>query len=382
MRAEFDPRAGGAPRGRNVALIANTLWYLHTFRKSTILAMRARGLHVICIGQGDSTAPKLAELGCEVHTLQWQLDSLNPLSELQILLRIALILRRRRPLCAFSFTIKANLLTSLACRALRIPFATNVSGLGTAFLRDGLIYRAVRRLFGVANIGAHTTFFQNSSDRQFFGELGLAMGERTILLPGSGVDTERFGYVAPRPRVRRFLMIARVIRDKGVGEYLAAAENLASHRSDLSFTLLGPCNVENAGAMSVEEIESVVAVTYLGERDDVREAIADCDCLVLPSYREGMPKVVLEAASMGRIAIVTDVPGCRDAVLEGLTGLFCKPRSALDLERAILAAASLEPAAVSLMSRAARARAERDFAEHKSISPYLDIIEELEGAAS
>lgn len=363
-----------------VALVANTLWYLLTFRRPTIIALRARGAHVLCVGQRGPAATGLRELGCEVLELDWRLDSMNPVHELAIVVQLTNVLRRHRTRLLFSFTIKANLCASIACRVLHIPYCTNVSGLGTAFLRDGIAYRGARQLFGVANAGAHTSFFQNNTDVALFESLGLSRGKRTIVLPGSGVDVRHFAYRPPRPSVRTFLMIARLIRDKGVIEYLEAARALAQKDTSLRFALVGPSGVQNAGSLTVADIGGF-GVEYLGELDDVRDAIASSDCVVLPSYREGMPKVVLEAASIGRMAVVTDVPGCRDAIEPGVTGLLCEARSSVSLAAAMQTAASLDSAKVMAFSRAARLRAERVFSVERCTQPYMDIVDAHFGAA-
>ncbi len=358
-----------------VALISNTLWYLLTFRKRTILALIARGQRVLCIGQKGPAARALSERGCEVSELDWRLDSMNPIHESAILARVTARLMSFKPRLVFSFTIKANLIASIASRLLGVPYCTNVSGLGTAFLRDGLLHRGVRRLFGFANAGAHTTFFQNTTDLALFESMRISTGRRTRVIPGSGVDLNYFNYEPPRERVRSFLMIARLIRDKGVLEYARAVQILKETDPTLEFSLAGPAGVQNVGALSVRDIEGF-GVQYLGELDDVRPALRASDCVVLPSYREGMPKVILEAASMGRIAIVTDVPGCRDAItLE--TGIVCEPRSSESLAAAMRRATSLEPAAIEAMSRAARHLAETRFSDVKCTEPYLAIADAI-----
>lgn len=362
-----------------VALIANTLAYFSTFRLQTIERLLAEGFGLVCVGDRHAGAEQiLAARGVEVEALNWPTDGMNPLHEAGTVWRLRRLLRAARPVCAFSFTVKGNLATALAVRGLRIPYATNVSGLGTAFLHEGRRYRLIRRLYGWANQGAHTVFFQNHEDPEVFRGHGLSVGPRTAVLPGSGVDTARFALEPAPRRVRRFVMIGRLIGDKGVREYLEAARRLEGERPDLEFDLVGPTGVRNATAISLDEIESHAArVHYLGEVDDVRPAIREADCVVLPSYREGMPKVILEAASMGRIAIVTDVPGCREAIEPGITGFLCEPRSVESLVEALRMAADLSPERLADMSGNARRRAVERFAVEKAVVPYLAIAKSL-----
>lgn len=297
--------------GARVVFCANTLRYLWNFRMGTIRQFLDDGVAVLCVGRGGAGAAELAAMGCAVVELDWKLRSVDPIHELGVVARIHAALRRFRPAVAFSFTFKANLAVALACWPIGVPYVTNVTGLGTAFLSDRPIHRALRRLYGVSNGRAHTTFFQNPSDLKLFRELRLATGRRTAMQPGSGVDTARFAFTLVDRPVRTFLMIARLIVDKGLMEYLEAARDLKAERPDLRFLLVGPPEADGPGRVPIEVVQRYAdAVEYLGELADVRPMLAEADCLVLPSYREGMPRTVLEAASMGRIALVSDVEGC------------------------------------------------------------------------
>ncbi len=357
-----------------VAFCANKLFYLANFRQGTIARFLADGFRVVCLGQGGAGAETLEAMGCEVAPLDWKLRSLDPVHELGVVSRINAVLRRVRPAVVFSFTFKANLAVSLACLPLGIPYVTNVSGLGTAFLDDRLSYRLLRRLYGVANGMAHATFFQNAGDRDLFTRLGLSTGRRTALLPGSGVDTDRFAYHPVERPVTTFVMVSRLIREKGVVEYLEAARICRRQRPDLRFLLVGPEETDGPGRVSLEEVATYAPdIDYRGEMKDVRPALLESDCLVLPSYREGMPRTVLEAQAMGRPVLVTDVEGCRDAISPGETGQLFAPRSADAVAAAVLEMAALEGAAVAGLSQAARRLMEDRFAERHCITPYVEI---------
>lgn len=364
--------------GARVVFCANTLRYLWNFRLGTIEQFLRDGVQVLCIGHGAGGAAELAAMGCEVVELDWKLRSVDPIHELGVVARIHMALRRFRPAVAFSFTFKANLAVALACKLIGVPYVTNVTGLGTAFLSDRPIHRALRRLYGVSNGSAHTTFFQNPSDLKLFRELRLSTGRRTGMLPGSGVDTERFAFALVDRPVRTFVMIARLIVDKGVIEYLEAARDLKAERPDLRFLLVGPSETDGPGRVPISVVQSYAdAVEYLGELADVRPLLGEADCLVLPSYREGMPRTVLEAASMGRIALVSDVEGCRDAIEPGVTGLAFPVRSASAVAAAMRDIAERDAAEVRTMSIAARRMAEERFSERLCIEPYRHILAEV-----
>ena len=358
-----------------VAFCSNTLRYLWNFRRGTIERFLADGVRVLCIGQAGPGAAELADLGCEVVALDWRLRSLDPVHEAGVVLQVWTALRRARPAVVFSFTFKANFAVSLACLPLRTPYVTNVSGLGTAFLSERPAHRAVRRLYGFANGRAHATFFQNPSDLAYFERTGLSTGRRTAILPGSGVDTDHFAFDPLDRPVRTFVMIARLIRDKGVMEYLEAARRARAARPDLRFLLVGPPETDGPGRIPVETVHAFAdSVEYFGEMADVRPILRGSECLVLPSYREGMPRTVLEAASMGRVALVSDVEGCRDAVDKDVTGFLFAVRSVDALTEAMLMVSRRDSREISAMSAAANRLAVERFSERLCIEPYVALF--------
>lgn len=363
-----------------VAFCANKLFYLANFRRGTIERFLADGVRVVCLGQGGDGADSLVAMGCEVVALDWKLRSLDPVHELGVVHRINAVLRRVRPSVVFSFTFKANFAVSLACLPLGIPYVTNVSGLGTAFLSNHPKHRVVRRLYGVANGRAHATFFQNPSDLEHFERIRLSIGRRTAVLPGSGVNTEHFAFDPLDRPARVFVMVARLIAEKGVVEYLQAAREARASRPDLRFLLVGPPETDGPGRVPLDQVHSYAGdVEYLGQLSDVRQALRQAECLVLPSYREGMPRTVLEAASMGRVSLVSDVEGCRHAIEPGVTGFLFEARSSASLTRALLSLAEKDGAEIAEISRAAGRLAEERFSERLCIEPYLALFEELHG---
>jgi glycosyltransferase involved in cell wall biosynthesis len=256
-----------------------------------------------------------------------------------LFLRFLRLLRRERPDVFLGYTVKPNVFGSLAAHALGIPVINNIAGLGAVFIRDGWLVRLVRSLYRLALRRSATAFFQNDEDRQLFIGSGLVHTEVTELLPGSGIDLNRF-IPAPKPSLSigdskfRFLLIARMLRDKGVAEYVEAARLLSQRWPHAEFCLLGFLDVQNPTAISQAEMDAWVVqgfVNYLGASEDVRDAIAAADCVVLPSYREGTPRTLLEAAAMARPIITTDAVGCREVVDDGVNGVLCKVRDSADL---------------------------------------------------
>ena len=281
------------------------------------------------------------------------------------------------------YTIKPNIYGSLAAHLLGIPVINNITGLGTAFIEQTWLTRLVRFLYARSLSLSKTVFFQNADDRDLFVHLRLVRSERAALVPGDGVDLDKF---RPQAVSRQngqssppvFLFVGRVIRDKGVAEYAEAARLVKQRFPEARFQILGFLETANRSAIPRSELDAWVKegiIEYLGSTDDVRPAIADASCVVLPSYREGTPRVLLEAAAMGKPLIATDVPGCRDAVIDGVNGFLCAPRDYSDLAGKLIAFLSLDPAAKEQMGSASRMKVEREYDERIVINRYLAAIE-------
>jgi glycosyltransferase involved in cell wall biosynthesis len=281
------------------------------------------------------------------------------------------------------FTIKPNIYGTLAARLAGIPSINNVSGLGTVFLIENLVSKVARGLYRLAFRYPHKVFFQNNDDRELFIRYGLIRPERTGLVPGSGVDLARFqpqeGVGRPAGAPFTFLMVARVLYEKGIVEYFEAARQVqaALGVDKVRFQLLG--SVDEAGGIGVpratfEQWLADGAIDYLGTSDNVAEHLHRADCVVLPSYREGTPKTLLEAAACGKPLLTTDVPGCRETVQHGRNGYLCQVRDAADLAAKLRDMAQLSPARLAAMGQASRELAEEKFDEKLVLSQYLAAV--------
>ncbi|MBU6950780.1 glycosyltransferase family 4 protein [Hahella sp. HN01] len=365
---------------RRIIFCSNTSWYLFKFRRSTISRLLEEGGAVYCLAPRDDYSKMLVDLGAEFVDIRMDGKSVNPLKEFSVICELYQAIKRIRPDYVFNFTPKMNLYSGLACRSMGILYSNNISGLGTAFIHDSFVYRVARKLLGFSNKGAHRVFFQNEDDKSLFERLNLIRRQSVDILPGSGVNTDEF-YFSPLPDGPIvFLMIARLIADKGVREYVAASKVVREKYPDVRCLLVGPMGVSNKTAIAEEEIAEWVRkewVEYLGYQEDVRPLISQAHVVVLPSYREGMPRVVLEAASMGRAAIVTDAPGCRQSVEAGVTGFHCQPQNASDLTRRMLEVIELERSSLSMMGAAARRRVEKAFSEVYVINRALECVESV-----
>lgn len=366
----------------HVLMTVNAAWNIWNFRKSLVEALLADGHRVTVLAPPDETAAKLAALGCDVRPLAMSVKGLNPLEDLRLERRFAKALRDHAPDVVLSYTIKNNIFGAPAARAAGVPFVPNVTGLGTAFLSGRVLEQVSVQLYRRAFGPLPQVFFQNADDRDLFVNYRIVREEQTRLLPGSGIDLVQFAPVpmpdAADPPV--FLMIARLLRDKGVIEFVEAARIIKAHNPAARFQLLGALGSENRTAIDAAMVEGWVnegIVEYLGTTDDVRPFIAAASCVVLPSYREGAPRTLIEAAAMARPVIATDVPGCRAVLERDVSGFLCEARSSASLAEALGRFLALTPDARAAMGRAGHDKMAREFDQALVIQAYRETIAAL-----
>ncbi|GHE79853.1 glycosyl transferase [Camelimonas fluminis] len=372
-----------------VVISINTSWNIINFRAGLIGALQKQGFDVVAVAPTDPYSPGLAHLGCRHVPLPMDNMGTSPVRDLALFARYLSVLRKEKPDLYLGWTIKPNIYGSLAAHVLGIPAINNVSGLGTAFLHQGWLTRLVRMLYRLAFSRSRTVFFQNTDDCRLFVETGLIRQEQAGILPGSGVNVSSFVQQQPVQRDEGqgpvFLLVARLLWDKGIGEFVEAARCVRQLVPNARFQLLGFLDVENRTAVprtTVEEWQREGIIEYLGHTDDVRPFIAESDCVVLPSYREGAPRSLLEAAAMGRPLITTDTTGCRDVVEHGFNGWLCQVKDAGDLAEQMLAFARLPPEGKHRMGQNSRLLAERKFDESFVIKSYTDAIQQIKSSAN
>jgi len=371
---------------RRVVLAANSSWNIVNFRAGLIRALKAGGYEPVVLAPLDQAAEeRMDSLGVERIALDIDRSGLNPLADLRLLRTYRSVLRRIRPFACLTFTIKPNIYGCIACGRLGIPALANISGLGTVFIKRGPMVTMVSLLYRFGLRRAATIFFQNPDDRDLFIQRRLARPAQARLLPGSGVDLDRFRPAQLPPGPVTFLFIGRLLGDKGVRELARAARQLRRARPEVRVQLLGPIDEGNRTAISRSELDRWIkegAVDYLGETDDVRPFIARATAVVLPSYREGLPHSLLEAAAMGRPLIATDVPGCRAVVVDGENGFLCAARDPDSLEASMKRLADLPDSERSAMGMASRSRAEAEFSEAVVIGAYLEALGKIDASRS
>lgn len=375
---------------QKVVFFANTDWYLFNFRRSLALALRAAGYEVLLLSPAGEYGPRLRALGLRWQPLEMDRRSVNPLRETALLLRVAGLLRRERPALVHNFTIKCAVYGSLAARLARVPARVNaVDGLGYVFASDDrkarLLRPAVRTLLRSALSGRNTQLIlQNPDDTAAFEQFKLIESDRVDLIPGAGVDCRRFAPRAVRrggtERPPSVLLAARLLWEKGIGEYAQAARTLRAQGRGVRFLLAGMPDPGNPAAVPEATLREWVEeglLEWLGHVADMRELYAKVDIVALPSYyREGLPTSLTEAAACGLPIITTDMPGCREVVTDGEDGLLIPPRNADALAGAIVRLLD-SPGLAKRLGNAARVKALALFDEQIVIRRTFDVYRKL-----
>jgi glycosyltransferase involved in cell wall biosynthesis len=368
-----------------VLIVLNTVWNVVNFREGLVRALLASGYDVLVAAPPDGYVTRLLKLGCRYVPLNMDNQGTHPGRDLLLLFRVIRLFSLEKPDLFLGYTVKPNVYGSLVAHLFGVPVVNNVAGLGSVFIDNNYVTSLVRLLYRLAFFRSRKVFFQNEEDRQHFINNGLVQSGVTDRLPGSGIDLENFFFQPSLLREKsgkfRFLLIARMLWDKGVAEFVEAARLIRERWPEAECCLLGFVDVPSPSSISLSQINEWVAegsVLYLGERDDVRSEIAMADCIVLPSfYREGVPHSLLEAAAIGRPLITTDTDGCRDAVEEGKNGFLCKPRDARDLAEKMERMLLLSDEERHAMALYGRKKMEQEFDEKIVIQKYLEVIDSI-----
>jgi len=362
-----------------VVICSNYAWTVYNFRMSLIRRLKTEGYKVIVVTEFDGYEN---EIGLEVDVIEPLFISrkgVNPFVDVFTIIDLIRHLRKFKPDMLLAFSIKPVIYGSMAAKILRIPSIIMITGLGTAFITNNWITKVVKKLYRFALSSVSVVFFQNVDDRDIFVEQKLVDEKVCRYTPGSGVDIDKFTYsTLPNTPEFTFLLIARMLWDKGIGEFVEAAKTVKLKYPNTRFQLLGPLGVQNRTSIKSTEMEAWEnegIIEYLGETDDVTGYIEKACCVVLPSYREGTSRVLLEAAAMGRPLIATDVPGCREIIDDGVTGLLCDPRDYAALAQKMEVLLELSYETRREMGVKGREKVENGFREEIVCDLYINALE-------
>ena len=363
-----------------ILVLSNSFAGLHSFRKEVFQRFRDLGWEVYISSPMKGMEEKaewFRNIGCHIIDIRFDRQGMNPLADIKLMMYYCRLIKQVKADVVLSYTIKPNLYGGLAAAFCKVPQIANVTGLGAAVEYPGLLQKFTILLYKVCMRKTHLMFFQNDANRQFCLEHGMVKG-RTRLIPGSGVNLS-FHTLKPYPAENepvRFLFISRIRREKGIDEYLAAAEAIRKECPNTEFHILGGCEGDYEERLRRMTDEGIVV--YHGAQSDVRPFLKEAACLIHPSfYPEGMSNVLLEACAAGRPVITTDRPGCGEIVDDGKTGFIVRQQDADDVIAKVRRFLSLSHGERKAMGLAARKKVEREFDREIVVKAYEEEIKSL-----
>lgn len=356
-----------------ILVLANNDVGLYQFRKELIFELLKEHSVTLALPYGELVVP-LQEAGC--HFVDTPLDrrGVSPVKDFGLLLRYRKIIKVEKPDLVITYTVKPNVYGGMACRLLKVPYAVNITGLGTAFQGHGMLRRVVTTLYRLGTGKANVVFFENVENQQVFIDERLVKVEKTCLLNGAGVNLEHY-QVAEYPEEHdgiRFLFVGRVMREKGIDELFSAMQRLHQEGYNCSLDVLG--GFEENYARKMQEYQEAGWLHYHGYQKDVRPFIAHSHCFVLPSWHEGMANTNLECAASGRPVITSDIHGCKEAVVDGVSGLLCQSKDPQNLYETMIRFLMLSHEEKRQMGMAGRKHMEDAFDKKRVVAKTMEWL--------
>ena len=373
------PDIDGGDKGKsskrdNIMILCNSLGGFYDFRGEVAYALLKRYNVVIC-APDDVHIKELADAGCHVRMTPMNRRGMNPFQDIKLYRQYKQLLKEFRPRVVLTYTIKPNIYGGVSCRRVHVPYIVNITGLGTTFERGGAVKTLVTAMYKSALKDAVCVFFQNNYNRDVLERSGIKW-KKDIVLPGSGVNLEKHGILPyPDKGVCEFLFVGRVMKEKGIEEFLYSAEKYHSDR--VRFGIVGYCEEEYEERL--KQLSDQDIVRFYGFSTDMPQYYERAGVVVVPSYHEGMSNVILEASASGRPVIASDISGCREAVDDGMTGILCRSRDSESLAEAVRCMIDKTPDERAEMGRRARGKMEREFDRDIVVSHYMSEIENAGG---
>ena len=366
---------------KKIAIVLNSAWQGYNFRLNLARNLKENNYKVVFIAPEDGEYSNKLKQEFEFIHIAFKAGGMNPIDDLKACLSLYKVYKENKFDIVLNFTIKPNVYSAMVAKLLHIDSINNITGLGTVFIKTTLITSIVKLLYKVSLACSTHVFFQNSEDQNYFLSKRLVSINKCSVIPGSGVDTNKFTPVdIDNDGIFRFLLVARVIQDKGIFEYIDAAYILKNKYSNIEFGLLGELDSINRTAIPKKKIlkfHNDGVINYLSKTDNVREQLANVNCVVLPSYREGSPRSLMEASSMAIPIITTNVVGCRQVIDDNVTGLLCQVRSSSDLVLKMEKMFNMSEGDRNKMGKLGRKKMLKEFDESIVINKYIDTIKHI-----
>ena len=369
---------------KRIVVIENGLFSTYTMRDSLLKRLMKEGYEVYVLTHTNSFAAQVEKTGIKVINIGS--GNLHPIKVSKYIYKLFSSLKRIKPDVVLTFSIRPAIWGNFITRYLKIPTITNITGVGPLFTSKNIAYTAARSFYRVALKKTPKVFFQNYDDMDLFISHKFVTPERAERIPGSGVDFVKFSPIKKDTKkdTFSFLFIGRLIKDKGIFEFVEAARIIHKKYPQASFGVLGPFWNQNlkSNTITKSQLQNWIdegIIDYMGEKKDVRKFIAKADCIVLPSYREGTSNILLEAASMEKPAITCDTTGCKEIVVDGVTGFLCKVKDGKDLAEKMEKMILLSTLQREEMGQKAREKIIREYDKEIVIKAYLKAIDDLSG---
>lgn len=360
-----------------ILILTNNFRGLYNFRREVVQALKNNGNDVIISAPFDEKTADVERLGCRVIDTQFNRQGTNPLADLKLMWRYRKLIKKVKPAVVLTYTIKPNLYGGMACAMMGVPQIANVTGLGAAVEYPGMMQKLTIFLYKIGMRKTWLTFFQNNDNMDFCKQHGMVKGI-AHLIPGSGVNLE-YHVKKPYPAETepiRFLFMGRIRREKGIEEFLAAAETITKKYNNVEFHVVGGCEGDYEDRLL--DLQKKGVVTYHGRQSDVRPYYAMIACTLHPSfYPEGMSNVLLETCATGRPIMTTMRAGCREIVEDGRNGFLVKQQDAQDLIEKVEKFINLPYAERKSMGDTAREKVEREFDRQIVVDAYLNEINRI-----
>lgn len=366
-----------------IAIVSNSSWYTYNFRLGLLTRLRNNGIKVYVIAPQDHYSTKLMAEGFHFIPISAEVYGTNPFRELQVIRFLSEVYKKEKFDFILHYTAKPNIYGSLAAYWNRIPSIAITTGLG--LLRDekkGIARKIVKSLYRLVGKLSREVWFLNKDDQQYFLKNRMVREAKTFILPSEGVDIRWYQPSYPINKkgkpIIQFLYAGRIVKSKGIREYYQAAQYFKDQGTNVKFKMIGfvvPDHPDGVSYNTIQDWNRKGVVQYLGETEDIRPFIEEADCIVLPSYfGEGVPRILLEAASMGKPIVTTDFVGCREVVDDGLNGFLCQPKNTTDLIQKLANFVALSPSERARMGLAGRRKILEQFDEEIIIKHYLTAI--------